>query len=101
MIRGKKYLFVPIIFALAIWVITTGLGDAAEKPIRWKGGSCFPLANPLGKYTIQLWKEYVEKMSGGRMVIELHDAGEIVPPTKIYDAVRDGLIDFGLNTPAW
>ncbi len=40
-------------------------------------------------------------MSGGRIVIELHDAGEIVPPTKIYEAVRDGLLDFGLNTPAW
>jgi len=101
MIRVKKHSFVPIVLALAIWVITTGLAEAAEKPIRWKGGTCFGLTMPLGKYTILIWKEYVEKMSGGRMVIDLHDAGEIVPPTKIYDAVRDGLIDFGLNTPAW
>jgi TRAP-type mannitol/chloroaromatic compound transport system substrate-binding protein len=31
----------------------------------------------------------------------LHDAGEIVPATKIYDAVQGGMLDFGLNTPAW
>lgn len=99
----KKLLSVGLI-ALAIvvgLVITTGLSFAAEKPIRWKGQTCFGLATPLGQHTIVLWKEYVEKMSGGRMVLDLHDAGEIVPPTKIYDAVRDGLLDFGLNTPAW
>ncbi len=100
MISRKKHLFALIVLAIAVVFITAGLGHAVEK-IRWKGGSCFPLANPLGKYTILIWKEYVEKMSGGRMVIDLHDAGEIVPPTKLYDAVRDGLIDFGLNTPAW
>lgn len=101
MMQVKKILWVPIVLALAIGLITLDLGTASEKPIRWKGGSCFGLATPLGKHTIQLWKENVEKMSGGRLLIELHDAGAIVPPTKIYDAVRDGLIDFGLNTPAW
>lgn len=86
---------------LLILVMTAFPSSAAQKPIKWKGQSCFGLASPLGKYTIILWKEKVEKMSGGRLVIELHDAGEIVPPTKVYDAVRDGLLDFGLNTPAW
>jgi TRAP-type mannitol/chloroaromatic compound transport system substrate-binding protein len=101
MVRGKWHLFAILVFALAIWVITPGSGNSAEKPIKWKGETCFQLATPLGKYTIGLWKEYIEKMSGGRMIMELHDAGSIVPPTKIYDAVRDGLLDFGLNTPAW
>ena len=96
----KKNLFVSITLTIVLLVVTAGLGNAAEK-IRWKGEGCFGLATPLGKQTVVLWKEYVEKMTGGRMVIELHDAGEIVPPTKIYDAVRDGLLDFGMNTPAW
>jgi len=84
-----------------VFGLIAGNGFAAEKVIRWKGESCFPLGSPLGKHTIVLWKQYVEEMSGGRMSITLHDAGEIVPPTKIYDAVKDGLLDFGLNTPAW
>jgi len=102
MIREKSRSWIFMVLAMVmVWLMTTGLGAAADQPVRWKGGSCFGLASPLGKYTIVLWKEYVEKMSGGRMVIELHDAGEIVPPTKLYDAVRDGILDFGMNTPAW
>jgi len=96
----KKHSFALIVLVIAIgFLITAGLSHAQQ--VKWKGQSCFPLNNPLGKLTIALWKENVEKMSGGRMAIQLHDAGEIVPPTKIYDAVRDGLLDFGLNTPAW
>ncbi len=102
MIKEKRHSWVFMaLFMVMVWLMTTGLVTAADQPIRWKGGSCFGLASPLGKYTIVLWKENVEKMSGGRMVIELHDAGEIVPPTKIYDAVKDGILDFGMNTPAW
>jgi TRAP-type mannitol/chloroaromatic compound transport system substrate-binding protein len=98
--KRRSWIFMAL-FMVMVWLMTTGLVTAADQPIRWKGGSCFGLASPLGKYTILLWKENVEKMSGGRMVIELHDAGEIVPPTKLYDAVKDGILDFGLNTPAW
>lgn len=100
MIKRKRHLIALIVLGIAIgFLITAGLSHAQQ--VKWKGQSCFPLNNPLGKLTIALWKENVEKMSGGRMAIQLHDAGEIVPPTKIYDAVRDGLLDFGLNTPAW
>jgi TRAP-type mannitol/chloroaromatic compound transport system substrate-binding protein len=102
MIRKKKHSLILMVLAIVmVWMVTTGLSVAADKPIKWKGEGCFGLATPLGKQTIVLWKDHVEKMSGGRMVIELHDAGEIVPPTKIYDAIRDGLLDFGMNTPAW
>lgn len=100
MLRRRKNLFTVVVLAIAVVFIAVGHGNSAEK-IKWKGASCFPLNNPLGKLTIALWKENVEKMSGGRLVIDLHDAGEIVPPTKIYDAIKDGLFDFGLNTPAW
>lgn len=100
----KKILSVVALTALVlvtVLVLTTGSSDAASKTIRWKGQTCFGINSPLGKHTIVLWKTFVEEMSGGRMELTLHDAGEIVPSTKIYDAVRDGLLDFGLNTPAW
>ena len=97
--RKKWYLSaIVMVFALAL---IYGSAVAADKVFKWKGESCFGVASPLGKNTIVLWKQYVEAMSGGRIQITLHDAGEIVPPTKIYEAVRDGMLDFGLNTPAW
>ena len=97
MARKGLTITLAIIVTLVFLVGTALAGDV----VRWKGQSCFGVASPLGKHTIVLWKDMVEKMSGGRMKITLHDAGEIVPPTKIYDAVKDGLLDFGLNTPAW
>jgi len=95
---GKKLSWVLVI-CLTL-TLTIGSALAADK-VRWKGQSCFGVASPLGQHTIVLWQKFVEQMSGGRMQITLHDAGEIVPPTKIYEAVKDGLLDFGLNTPAW
>ncbi len=97
--RNKRWLSILVcVCALALFA---GGAGAAEKVVKWKGESCFGIASPLGKHTIVLWKEYVEAMAGGRLQLTLHDAGEIVPPTKIYDAVKDGMLDFGLNTPAY
>ena len=87
--------------ALAVCLALVAGPAAAADQIRWKGQSCFGINSPLGKHTIVLWKDLVEQMSGGQMQITLHDAGEIVPSSKVYDAVKDGLLDFGLNTPAY
>lgn len=102
MIHKKQAYTFLITLILALFMISAfGSTAAAEKTIRWKGQSCFPLSTPLGQQTIVLWKDFVEKMSGGRIQITLHDAGEIVPASKVYDAVKNGLLDFGLNTPAY
>jgi len=73
---------------------------AEEKPIVWIGQSCFPTQLPLGAF-FSMWAEKVEKMSNGRLVIEVHSAGEVVPPTAVFESVRDGVLDCGQNTPAW
>ena len=102
MVKKKLMFSILIIVASVLGTMAFATqSQAAEKTIRWKGQSCFGVASPLGKHSIVLWKKYVEEMSGGRMEITLHDSGEIVPPTKIYDAIKTGLLDFGMNTPAW
>ena len=92
-----------VLMSVALVMLLCFMGNTAfgADKIRWKGQTCFGLATPLGKHTIVLWKKFMDEMSGGRMEIILHDAGEIVPATKVYDAVRDGLLDFGANTPAF
>jgi len=97
--KRKKVLLLSLVMAVSL--LLTGNGFGADKVFKWKGESCFGVASPLGKYTIVLWKQFMDQMSSGRIQITLHDAGEIVPPAKIYDAVKDGLLDFGLNTPAY
>ena len=100
-IRKSTSLFTIAMALTVALLLAAAPAIAAEKTVRWKGQSCFGISSPLGKHTIVLWKDMVEKMSGGRMTITLHDAGEIVPASKVYDAVKDGLLDFGLNTPAY
>ncbi len=79
-------------------------GKAADKPMEtysWIVQSCFPKNMPLTAQTIQLWADKVTAMSGGRLKITLHGAGEIVPGPEVFEAVRDGALDAGMNTPAW
>ncbi len=41
----------------------------------------------------------VEKYTNGRVKIEFHSAGEIVPAMQVYDAAGQGIIDFGQGCP--
>lgn len=90
-----------VLVALLVGVALSTPGIAAEKTFKLRGQSCFGLSTPLGQNTIVIWKNLVEKMSGGRIQVQLFDAGEVVPPNQVFDAVRDGVLDLGLNTPAW
>jgi len=89
------------VVTLLVGVMMASPGIAAQKTFQLRGESCFGLSSPLGQNTIVIWKQLVEKMSGGRIKVHLFDAGEVVPPNQIFDAVRDGVLDVGLNTPAW
>ncbi|MBC7331467.1 MAG: TRAP transporter substrate-binding protein DctP [Synergistetes bacterium] len=97
--RGKA----AVLRCLVVFAILLSLGGfafAAETKTLI-GASCFPLKSPLGKYGIVSWAEKVEAMTGGRLKIRLHEPGEIVPGTEVLDAVRKGVVDLGMNTPAW
>lgn len=96
----KKVLLLILVVAL-IAGFTAGTCAGAQKTIRWISQSCFPLNSPLTENALATWAKKVEQMSGGRLVIELHGAGEIVDGMSVYDAVRDGILDVGQNTPAW
>lgn len=95
----KKLLMFVLILVLVLGSLVNVYADT--KPIRWIAQSCFPIQLPLSRFAIVLWAEKVEAMSGGRLVIELHSSGEIVPGTGVFEAVRDGVLDCGQNTPAW
>ena len=39
--------------------------------------------------------ELVNKMSGGRMTITVHPAGELMPAFEVFDGVRKGVVEDG------
>jgi TRAP-type mannitol/chloroaromatic compound transport system substrate-binding protein len=97
--RMKK--FAVIILAILVAVSAVPFtAVAAEKPIEWIAQGCFPTSLPIGLF-ITKWAEKVEAMSGGRMKIQVHSEGEIVPGPAVFESVRDGVLDVGQNTPAW
>jgi len=90
------------LLALICVLALTAAAVAGEAPkVRWKAQSCFPMNMPLTDNAIGLWAKKVQEMSGGRLVIELSGDGSIVKGPQVYEAVRDGILDAGQNTPAW
>lgn len=90
-----------VFFAFLVMMVLVAPSFAQAKTFKLRGQSCFGLASPLGRHTIVLWKQIAEEMSDGRLSIELFDAGAVVPPAEVFEAVRQGILDLGLNTPAW
>src|SRR5512139_274545 len=96
--KARVLVFLAI---LAMVTVSVAVAGEAQKPILWKTQSVFPLNMPLTDNALALWAKKVQDMAGGRLKIELHGEGEIVKGPELYNAVRDGILDAGQNTPAW
>lgn len=67
---------------------------AAQQQFRWKLQS----ANPAGTPHIELLNKLagdIDRMSGGRLKIEILPSGAIVAPFEILDGVNKGIVDAG------
>jgi len=72
----------------------TRLAQAAEETWKWKGQAFCTRANRL----YELGEDFaymIEKYTNGRVKIDFHQAGELVPAGQVYDAAAQGIIDFG------
>jgi TRAP-type mannitol/chloroaromatic compound transport system substrate-binding protein len=89
---------VRVLFALAAAsLISTAPQPAmsqAPKPMVLKGQSSHPAASNF-HLIFKLWAETVEKMSAGRLKIEVLPAGAIVPAFEVFDATSRGVLDVG------
>ena len=90
--RGKS---IKGIVGLAAFLILLAGGSPAEaQQFNWKLQS----ANPAGAPQIVLLKKLaadIEKMSAGRLKIEILASGAIVAPFEIMDGVKKGIIECG------
>ena len=69
---------------------------AADKEIReWKLVTAWPKNYPGLGTGANRFAERVTAMSGGRLTIKVHGAGELVPAMGVFDAVRDGSAEMG------
>ncbi len=74
---------------------TAANGPTAADPIRWKMVTTWPKNFPgLGTGANNIAK-YIAEMSGGRLVVDVYGAGEIVPALEVFDAVKAGTAEMG------
>ncbi|MCB1410101.1 MAG: TRAP transporter substrate-binding protein [Rhodobacter sp.] len=71
----------------------------AQERIEWNMPSSFPKPAPGVGTNATRFAELVEQLSGGRMVITVYGAGELVPPFAVEDAVQAGNAPIGHGTP--
>ena len=70
-------------------------GVAASPQLRWRVPIAFATNLPVLGDNILYVQNAVETASGGRIVMQLFEPGEIVPPFNIVDAVREGKVPAG------
>jgi TRAP-type mannitol/chloroaromatic compound transport system substrate-binding protein len=77
-----------------VGVTTLAEGSAAAQTVRWKLQSAVPAGNPHMEFLQRLAAD-VDKMSGGRLKIEVLPSGAVVGAFEVLDAVNKGLVDAG------
>ena len=83
-----------IVGLVALMILLAGGNPAQAQQFKWKLQS----ANPAGAPQIVLLKKMaadIEKMSAGRLKIEVLASGAIVKPFQIMDGVNKGIIECG------
>lgn len=71
-----------------------GMADAAN-PIHWRMVTAWPKGFPGLSTAPARFTKTVSEMSGGRLQIKMHAAGEIVPALGVFDAVSSGTAEMG------
>ena len=113
----KNTLMVSLALILVTLLLVAGCAPAAA-PAPSGNGAAAPA--PAAPETVHKWVavgihtpgeeahaweqelcEMIEKASGGRIEIELHPIGALVPPFETFDAVATGAIDLSLKTSMW
>jgi len=94
--KNRYFVIVSMVLALCVVgiMMLPAFTLAADKPVVWKVQTPWPQALWQHKAGI-IWAKDIEKLSSGRMKIDLYSSGEIVPAFEIYDSVRVGTLDAG------
>ncbi len=67
----------------------------AQTPIRWRMVTSWPRGLPGVDVSARRIAERIAALSGGRLIIDVFAAGEIVPAFAVHDAVSNGTVEVG------
>ncbi len=71
----------------------------AAEPATWRMVTAWPRNAPGVGVNAQRFADRIGAMSGGRLTVELHAAGELIPAFESLDAVQQGTVDLAHSAP--
>lgn len=108
LVRQLTRVFILILLAATLAACgdsPAGQSEAADNPAasqqhyRWKMITSWPRNLPALGTNPVYFAELVERMSGGRMEIQVFGANELVGGLEVFDAVSQGVAEIGNSTP--
>lgn len=74
-------------------------GRKSDEIFHWKMVTTWPPHFPVLGENVDKFAKAVEKMSDGRITIQVYGAGELVPANEVFDAVSLGAVELGHSAP--
>lgn len=87
----------------AALVAAPALGGRAHAAaeVTWKVQSHWPKASASYGDSLQIIADELAEITGGRMVLELHGAGEFAKGAEIFQIVKKGVVEMGTISPGY
>jgi len=82
-------------------VLAAGVAPAvhAQASVRWRLASSFPKSLDTIFGAADIFARKIKEMSGGRMEVSIHAAGELMPAFGVVDGVQQGSIEMAHTAP--
>lgn len=91
----KKYFVLFLALAVSL-IIAVGNVSAADKVVKWKMQVTHPFGN-AGANTAFFWAEAMEKMTNGRLKVEIFPPNAMCPTSQILQFLEKGVFDAAIT----
>ncbi len=88
-------------FVIVLGAIFFLVHTAQAQTFKWRMATCrTPALTPFHESDVR-FADMVNKMSGGKLQITVHPAGELMPAFEVFDGVRKGVVEMGGDWPTY
>ncbi|WP_299362618.1 TRAP transporter substrate-binding protein DctP [uncultured Paracoccus sp.] len=86
---------------VAAAAVLTAVAASAQDVTRWRVQSHWPSSSSSYSDSLEHLKQTLEERTDGRLVLELFEAGALIPAEEIFPAVSRGVVQMGTISPAY
>ncbi|MDP2699438.1 TRAP transporter substrate-binding protein [Thalassospira sp.] len=99
--KRREFLTAGVAGAGAVAAATFATPAIAQDKRQWNMVTAWPKNLPGPGVAAQMLADRITTLSGGRIEVKLHAAGELVPGNGVFDAVSEGTVELYHAVPAY